>query len=283
MHHRADAPMGSRAPASVPRSRHPVAECHDIVIPSSDDRTAPALFAPVPRADGPRPGVLVLHEALGLTDDLRRIVTRFADEGFVALAPDFLHGLGPRPLCIARFARGLGAPATGRPYRQLELARRWLAASAEVAGSGIGVAGYCMGGGFALLYAAGAEIEAVAPFYGAVPRDAEALRGICPVVASFGGRDGPFASGADRLERHLTELGVEHDVRTYPDAGHGFMSRHDGVVGWLGARLPMHLGHDPVAAEDAWSRTILFFRNHLAGGGADGSRQGLAPGLAPTT
>ena len=120
-----------------------------------------------------------------------------------------------------------------------------------------------MGGGFALLYAAGADVQAVAPFYPAVP-DADRLEGICPVVASFGARDVVFAPGADRLEASLTRLGVDHDIRTYPDAGHGFMTRYEGVTGWLGRHLPMRLGHEPDAAEDAWARTIGFFGRHLA-------------------
>ena len=106
-------------------------------------------------------------------------------------------------------------------------------------------------------------MEAVAPFYPAVPED-DVLDGICPVVASFGGRDAVFAAGAGRLEAALTDLGIDHDVRTYPEAGHGFMARYDGITAWLGRRLPMRIGHDPAAAEDAWQRTIAFFSRHLA-------------------
>lgn len=238
---------------------------HDVTIALTGGRSIPAAFFPVPGASAPRPGVLLVHELLGLTSEMRRLASEFSAAGFVTLAPDFLHGLGPRPFCMARFARGIGRAGRGRPYRQLEAARRWLADRPEVAGRPIGVAGFCIGGGFALLYAAGAEVEVVAPFYPAVP-DAAALRGVCPVVASFGGRDAIFGAGAARLERSLTDRGVEHDVRTYPDAGHGFMARYDGLTGWLGRRLPMRLGHDPDAAADAWNRTIAFFARHLGGG-----------------
>ena len=109
---------------------------------------------------------------------------------------------------------------------------------------------------------AGADVEAVAPFYPAVP-EVDALEGICPVVASFGGRDAIFAGGAARLEAALTTLGIEHDVHTYPEAGHGFMARYDGLAAWLGRRLPTHIGHDPAAAEHAWQRMIAFFSRHL--------------------
>ena len=236
---------------------------NDVAIALTGGRAISAAFFPVPGATEPRPGVLVIHEALGLTTEMRRLAARFAEHGFVALAPDFLAGLGPKPFCIARFMRGIGRRGVGRPYRQLDAARAWLRGRPEVAGRPIGVAGFCMGGGFALLYAAGSDVEAVAPFYPAVPED-DVLDGICPVVASFGGRDAVFAAGAGRLEAALTDLGIDHDVRTYPEAGHGFMARYDGITAWLGRRLPMRLGHDPAAAEDAWQRTIAFFSRHLA-------------------
>lgn len=212
-------------------------------------------------------GVLVIHEALGLTDEMRRIAARFAAAGYASLAPDFLAGLGPKPFCIARFMRGIGRRGTGRPYRQLDAARTWLGARPEVDGARIGVAGFCMGGGFALLWASGAgpTVRVVAPFYGQVPDDPErALHGICPVVASYGGRDAAFAPLAGRLEAALEALGVEHDVKTYPDAGHSFMSRLDGPVGWIGRRLPMHAGYHESSAEDAWTRMLAFFGRHLA-------------------
>ena len=236
---------------------------NDVAIALTGGRAISAAFYPVPEATEPRPGVLVIHEALGLTDEMRRMARRFAEAGFVALAPDFLAGLGPKPFCIARFMRGIGRRGVGRPYRQLDAARAWLGLRPEVAGRPIGVAGFCMGGGFALLYAAGGEVDAVAPFYPAVP-DEEILEGICPVVASFGGRDVVFAAGAERLETALTRLGIDHDVETYPEAGHAFMTRYEGITAWLGRRLPMHVGHDPEAAEDAWRRTIAFFSRHLA-------------------
>jgi carboxymethylenebutenolidase len=236
---------------------------NDVAIALTGGRAMSAAFFPVAGASEPLPGVLVIHEALGLTTEMRRLAARFTEHGFVALAPDFLAGLGPKPFCIARFMRGIGRRGVGRPYRQLDAARAWLRGRPEIAGKPIGVAGFCMGGGFALLYAAGADVQAVAPFYPAVPED-EALDGICPVVASFGGRDAIYGGGAGRLTTALATLGIDHDVQTYPDAGHGFMTRYDGITAWLGRRLPMHLGHDPIAAEDAWQRMIAFFSRHLA-------------------
>jgi carboxymethylenebutenolidase len=230
-----------------------------------DGRAVPAALAMPdgPPVAGRRAGVVVVHELLGLNDDIRRITARFADAGYVALAPDFFSGLGPRPICIVRFARGIGRVHTGRPYRLLAAAEDWLRARPEVDGAPIGVAGFCIGGGFALLHATGADIEAVAPFYAAVPRDEASLAGVCPVVASYGARDRVFGEGGPRLETALTRLGVEHDVRVYPGAGHSFMSRHGGLLTRLEGILPMHGGYVEEAAEDAWVRTLAFFDRHL--------------------
>ncbi len=210
-------------------------------------------------------GVLVIHEALGLTDDMRRIAGRFAEHGYTALAPDFL-GAGWKPLCIARFMQGIGRVGTGRPYRELAAAQQWLGQRSGVDPGRIGVIGLCMGGGFALLYAArgGQPVKVVAPFYAAVPKDDAVLGDLCPTVASYGGRDFAFRGGAARLEAALTRLAIPHDVKTYPSAGHGFMSRHGPWLTRIEHLTPMGGGYDEVAAEDAWARMLAFFAIHLA-------------------
>ena len=225
---------------------------------------APPLAAFVARPARPNgAGVLVLHELLGLNDDIRRIARRFADHGYVALAPDLFSGRGARPLCIARTIAALRRH-DGPAFDDLEAARQWLCASGGVAVGRVGVAGFCMGGGFALLFAARAPIAVAAPYYGDVPKSADALDGVCPVVAGFGGRDRVFGRGAVRLDALLDELGVEHDVRVYERAGHSYMSRHE--PDWLlrlAAAGPMHVGYDEEAAEDSWIRMLDYFERHL--------------------
>ena len=194
----------------------------------------------------PHPAVIIVHEIMGLNDDMRRIATRFADNGFVALAPDLL-GAGFKPLCIARFVRGMGKTGIGRPYQEMRAFHDWLAKRPQVDEARIGMAGFCMGGGFAILYAArgGRELRAIAPFYAGLPADMSIIPDVCPVVA-------------------LAKAGIPNDIKTYPDAGHSFMSQHDGLLMAMMRRGPMNVAHDPDAAEDAWGRMLGFFGEHLA-------------------
>jgi carboxymethylenebutenolidase len=221
--------------------------------------------------DAPRPAVIVMHEIMGLNDDIRRIATVFATKGYVALAPD-LVGSGFRPFCIARFFAGIGKVGTGRPYREMGAFQDWLERQPYVDGERIGMAGFCAGGGFTMLYAArgGRNLRAIAPFYGALPGDESMIPDLCPTVASYGGRDRIFGALGPTLETTLNDAGIPNDVRTYPEAGHSFMNRHGGLMGRIGPLTPMHDAFDEDASTDAWARVLAFFGEHLAGTGPDG-------------
>jgi carboxymethylenebutenolidase len=237
----------------------------DVRISLTGRRELRAALMEPPEGHANGAGVIVIHEALGLNDDMRRIAGRFADHGYAALAPDLL-GAGWKPLCIARFMQGIGKVGTGRPYRDVGAAQRWLGERDGVDTDHIGIVGFCMGGGFALLYAArGPErVRAVAPFYPWVPKDDAVLGDLCPTVASFGGRDRIFSGGADRLEAGLARHGIDHDVKTYPSAGHGFMSHHGPWLTRLERVLPQGGGYEGTSADDAWMRMLGFFDRHLA-------------------
>jgi carboxymethylenebutenolidase len=218
----------------------------------------------LPAGQGPHPGVVVLHESFGLNDDIRRISGRFADAGYAALAPD-LYSHGRRIVCLSRVLLDMVAGAAGREIADVQAVRSALAARPELDPARIAIAGFCQGGGFALIAGARGGFSAAAVNYGTVPAERARLDGLCPVVASYGARDKIVGRHmAERLEGHLAALGVPHDVKTYDGAGHSFFSRVDGWQGWL-ARMPspMAVGYDEQAAEDGWRRMLAFFDEHV--------------------
>ena len=236
----------------------------EVKIATSDGDLTAALALPS-ETDLPSPGVIVLHELFGLNDDIRRITQRFADNGYVALAPD-LYSVGPRlkPICIRRTMKALRS-GSGRAFDDIDAARTWLADRDDVNESRLAVAGFCLGGGFAILHAARAPVGVAADFYGAVPREAEQLEGSCPVFAAYGEKDRVFARQAARLGAHLEQLGVEHDITVYPGAGHSFMSQYRGLQGFLVRHSRLSVGFHQESAEAAWTTMLGFFDRQLGG------------------
>ena len=213
-----------------------------------------------PLGDGPWPGVVVIQDALGLGDDIRQQADRLAAAGYLAFAPDLYSGRGIR--CVVAT---LSASRSGRgpAYEDIDAARNHLIGRADCTGK-IGIIGFCMGGGFALL-SAPRGFDAASVNYGEVPKGAaERLAGACPVVGSYGGRDRSMPGRADHLRSALEQLGVVHDVKEYPDAGHSFMNRINAGPG-LGPLL--HVAgfdyHHP-SSEDAWRRILGFFGDQLS-------------------
>ena len=225
-------------------------------------------YLSVPRGDGPWPGVVVIQDSLGLTDDIREQADRLAAGGYLAFAPSLYSGRGIR--CVVATLRA-SRSGTGEAYEDIEAARRWLVDREDCTGR-VGIIGFCMGGGFALLSAPKYDFAAASVNYGEVPEDAvDRLQGACPIVASYGRRDRTLRGRARRLERALGQLGVPHDVKEYPDAGHSFLNR----LNFGGAVDPLlHVAgfdyHHP-SAEDAWRRIFTFFDHHLRDGSANGA------------
>ena len=217
-----------------------------------------------PTTPGPHPAVLVVHEIYGLVDNLEPILERFASEGYVAFAPNLYDRKASFLVCVTRCLNNM-KHGEGPVVDDLYAALDFLSADAQVDSGRMAVTGFCMGGGFALVMALDSRIGVAAPFYGKSDGYLERIENSCPVVASYGERDRVFLKPGKKLKQHLENAGIEHDHKIYPGVGHSFMMTPRGT--WaerIGKMGPMRVGYDPEAADDAWTRMLSFFEDHLA-------------------
>ena len=138
-----------------------------------------AYVATPPVGSGPWPGVVVLHEAFGLNDDTRQQADRLASAGYLAVAPDLFTDGGALRCLKSTFAAM--SSGQGKAVDDLTAVRTWLADRDDCTGK-VGVIGFCMGGGFALLLAT-RGFDASAPNYGLIPKT-RARRSTAPARSS---------------------------------------------------------------------------------------------------
>jgi carboxymethylenebutenolidase len=206
-------------------------------------------------SSGSGPGVVVLQEWWGLNDQIKEVCDRFASEGFVALAPDIYRGvITKEPDEAAKLMMALNIEQAAK---DMAGAVDFLIAHDAVTSTGVGVTGYCMGGGLALWLATirPDHVAAVAPYYGLIAwpgaqPDYSQLQ--APVEGHYAENDdfaGPAA--VDALEEELAALGKRYKFFIYPDTQHAFTNHHRPEV------------YAPEHAEVARARTLAFFREHV--------------------
>ena len=201
---------------------------------------------------GSGPGVIVIQEWWGLVHHIKDVCERFADEGFVALAPDLYHGKTTKSPDEA--GKLMMALRIDEAEKDLSGAVKYLMDHDATTGDKAGVVGFCMGGALSL-YAAtkNANVGACVVFYGIHPNVKPDLPNLnAPVLGLYAERDG-FATpdSVHKLERQLKALGKQVETIIYPDADHAFFNDTRPEV------------YDAEASADAWRRTIEFFRKHL--------------------
>lgn len=203
-----------------------------------------------PSGSGPFPGVIVIQEWWGVDNHIKSVADRFAEAGFVALAPDLYHGQvtsepdEARKLVMAMdFSAALG---------EMIAAVNYLCGHANT--DGIGVIGFCMGGTLSLLLASKTpRVGAVASFYGGRQLDDTTLMDIaCPILALYAGQDHAIPPEHIAHQREIWgRSGVPHEIIVYEHADHAFFNDTRPEA------------YDAEAANDAWQRTIALFRKHL--------------------
>jgi Dienelactone hydrolase and related enzymes len=199
-----------------------------------------------------RPGLILVHEWWGLTDHIKGIADRFAGEGFVVLAPDLYGGK------VTRDAEEAGRLMQGLDQQQalgiLDAAVDYLKQQRTVWENAIGVAGFCMGGSFALLLAChNKDIGAAVPFYGDVPPD-DVLKDLNAPVLFIGAELDQWITieKMERLRNAMQRYGKAGGVVIYPGVNHAFFNDTRPDV------------YDQEAAEDAWKRAVDFLVGNLA-------------------
>ncbi|WP_094287446.1 dienelactone hydrolase family protein [Mycobacterium lehmannii] len=218
-------------------------------------------YLATPPGTGPWPAVVMIHEIFGLDEVMRGHADRLAGLGYLTLAVD-LFSAGSTARCLVTTMSAM-MRGRGRAFADISAAHDFLAASPDCTGK-IGVIGFCIGGGFALLTAKNG-FDAAAVNYGQLPRRLdENVVGACPIVASYGRRDPSLKGAAARLDAALDNAGVAHDVKEYPAASHAFLN--DAEAGPRALRPLLRItgiGPEPDSAKDAWNRIERFFATHL--------------------
>jgi carboxymethylenebutenolidase len=214
-----------------------------------------------PPGTGPWPAVVMIHEIFGLDDVMRGHADRLAGLGYLTLAVD-LFSAGNIARCLVSTMTAM-MRGRGRAFADISAAHDYLAGSPDCTGK-MGVIGFCIGGGFALL-TANNGFDAAAVNYGQLPRHLdEAVADACPIVASYGGRDPSLRGAARRLDAALNNAGVTHDVKEYPAASHAFLNDTEAGPRVLRPLLRVAgIGPESESANDAWDRIERFFAIHL--------------------
>lgn len=199
------------------------------------------------------PGIIVLQEWWGINEHIKSILDRFADEGFVALAPDLYHGeIATKPDIAQRLMMSINI---AEAEKDLKGAINYLLNLSNVTSDQIGVVGFCMGGQLALYAACQNEkIGACVDFYGIHPKVEPNLESLfCPLLGLFGAKDTSVPPQmVHALEDKLKHFGKNYDIQIYPETGHAFFndSRPE--------------AYHEASAENAWKRTVQFFTQCLS-------------------
>jgi carboxymethylenebutenolidase len=230
------------------------AEFVDVTYPGTPIRT----YVVYPERPDPAGVVLVIHEIYGLSDWIRGVSDQLAREGFIAVAPDLISGMGPggggtdavaSRDDVVKLVRGLTPEET---RARLDAVRAY-GIRLPAANGKIATLGFCWGGAKSFDYAASTPPpDAAVVFYGAAPDSARLPLVRAPVLAHYGSDDARVNATIEPARATLQRLGRTYQTHIYDGAGHGFLRAQ-------GERQ----GANETATRQAWPRTVAFLRLHL--------------------
>lgn len=216
-----------------------------------------------PERSDKAPVVLVIHDIRGLSDWARAVADQLAQDGYIAIAPDFLSGKGPDGGGTASLGNQVGQ--TIRTIDEAEVKNRLDAAmrygtSLPASNGRTGVLGFCWGGTQSFGYALSQpELGASVVFYGSLPgSNAEGVPEdrvaaiAAPVLGLYAGNDARINATLPPTIAAMMKHDKTYEFHTFEGAGHGFTSRQDGANG---ANLR--------ATQQAWPLALSFLRRHL--------------------
>ena len=203
---------------------------------------------------GQIPGIVVIHENRGLTAHIKDVTRRAATAGYFAIAIDLVSrdGGADKLTDQGAYNQALSRRAVADMVKDLVSTLDFLRRQPLVNGARLGVTGFCFGGGMTWsLLAAGAEVQAAAPFYGPVPGDPSGIGSTkAAVLAVYAGNDARVNAGRDAIEQQLKRAGVPYQVNVYPGVDHAFYND-------TGPR------YNADQARRAWVDTIEWFKKYL--------------------
>lgn len=201
-------------------------------------------------------GVFVIHENRGLTDHIKDVARRYASQGFIALAIDLVSRKGGSTAdTTANMAALAGANVNIEDLvADTKAYATYLSKVDGVRQGGIGVTGFCFGGGYAFEAAIAApEVVAAVPYYGICRLMDQLATTKAAVMVMYGGNDNRVTSQAEQVRGQLAKTGKPYEVRIYEGANHAFFN-------------DTGTNYNATAAADAWPRTLDWFRAHLPRG-----------------
>lgn len=205
--------------------------------------------------------VLLIHEIFGLSDWLRGVADQLAADGFVAVAPDLISGLGPggggtesvtsRDSVVALVRRLTPDESAAR----LAAVRKWIA-TIPAANGKVATMGFCWGGGRSFAAAATSPpLNAAVVYYGVAPDSLTLPNVVAPVQGHYGGDDARVNATIEPAKKALAKKKTKYEAFLYDGAGHGFLRQQTGANSREGANLK--------AAQQAWPRSLTFLRKYL--------------------